>query len=631
MAVDPITKCIACQFSIDPLHFEFEIGTSLQPPTLPGLSSLIKAVIEGIIETILFFIKPLVYILTGKIPKLLGWIADAMSNPVNFIMDAINLAIVDPYTSKLLISTPATELPVPGLPNVPIPAINPGKPGFADNPQWIFQVPAFFKFLFSILLLPIYLLIYVFKKLVTTMKFPPLTVKTFKKIWSEIVPDLGLPTIDSVGLMTKFGKCLLDNVEEIIPPPAPIDGAAPASNPPQVQVFFDPTGINKQVFHDTSLELPAGTPFNKILRVQRISTNYSFGSVSLQPGFGTPNDFVCNFGSFTIDTFFPTQDIPIQYTAATPAPGISGSTCMIKQADPQADPFYFFLVSGRKNSYDLLREAYASPRAKIQRLDSTAINKMGLSKPPYNLSASTIQNYLESTYTDYADPWDPFFNLFGMRKEHAATNAFEDILGCAVNYGTEASPVWRIYAWKATTRPGKQYRDSRVSQGGVDTFLPGFYPVIWKRGLHPIGGGFPGGGMADCLVENMSVPSQFSWCNVFKDLNKTCDPGGQQLWSWNVSMNCHYPSQNWQEYQFADNIHGASAGCQVLQSPNSFNNEFRPQFILNEMKMRRPGRYSYYLMLKDDFEELWNAINPHDQVNPTTRRWSNGGLVEDPP
>lgn len=641
-AVDPISQCVACQFNIEYDLFNFEIDFPWQPPTLPGLGNLVLAVLEGIVETVLFFIKPLTWILEGKIPDLLDWISTAMSGPEEFILEAINLAIVDPYTSKLQVSTPPTTLPVPGIPDVPIPAINPGKPGFADNPQWLFQVPAFFKFLFSILLLPIKLLIKIFITLVTRMKFPPLNKKTFKKIWSEIVPDLGLPSIDSANLMIKFGGCLMDQVEKVIPPPAPLDGASPSSNPPNVQVFFDPAGVNKEIFHDTELLLPAGTPFNKIIRVQRNGTDYSFDSVKTQVAFGTPNDFIVDPSGFSVTFPTPlTHDIPVQYTAATPKPGISGCTVILNRGTN--DPFYFFLVSGRKNSYDLLREAYTT-YGKIYPLDDQALRNLSTDPLTTNINYvnPATKAYLNQIYEDYADPWDPHFNIFGIRKEHAPTDVYEDILGCAYNWGTVQSPNWKIYAWKATTRPGAYYRNLHAKDDvrkGAATFLPGFHPVPWKVGIHNVS--TP---QIDALTMFDPSPTTFSWCSGFSDLDKTCKPDNNRAFQWNLSMNNHHPSENYTEAQSNRGIVHASAGCQVLQSKNSFLTEYKPLYLAkrNLVGAERnggiyKGRYSYLLLMKDNVEDLWNAISPYDQPNASTRRWppdgqgKNGGLVVDPP
>lgn len=143
-------------------------------------------------------------------------------------------------------------------------------------------------------------------------------------------------------------------------------------------------------------------------------------------------------------------------------------------------------------------------------------------------------------------------NLFGVRNTRdLRSNLFNDMI-IAV-WVDEATHQSRILICDATTDPGVYYRNNPANVEGTAILPEGFYPDLWKLGMHK--------GKYDALVQNTAI-------RVWRDNNKDANI--------DVKVMSKKPDM------FGINLHRAnesskstivdkwSAGCQVVADPKLF-------------------------------------------------------------
>jgi hypothetical protein len=601
-ATDPISKTVACQFGIDPVDFGFEVGSNLNPPTEPGVGNLIKLVIDAILATFVFFLTPLNYILEGKIPDLLDWISTAMSDPEQFVTDAFVMLYVDPYVQGLQVSVPSFELEgVPIIGSLTIPDINPGKPGFDDNPQWTGQIPGFLSLFIGILLLPIKLFEKIFTSIVEKLSIPVVGKPLLDEIWELIVPGLGLPTVESQDVVIRFGQCLTENVEPLIPPLFAA-GASPPGPPPDISVSIV-SGPSISYNGEYSFD---GTAQTVSVRFQRNSSDYDIESISLINGTETPlGYFTMSSGPFSLTSSTPTVDVPLSLTVNGRGT-VRTATVQVKITSPTQDAFIFSVKSFTKNPIEILM-SHIREQTPVYPGSSDKRKYPNFFQPIFD----SVVALLKSVYD--VDTWDPQLNIFGIRKEEVGTDQFEDIIGIA--YYNIPTAKWDLYAFKGTTRPTAYWRnflktDPNRNPKGADTIKTGFYPSMWSRGTHPVPPSGPN--QPNSLVMNFAG-APLKHCITWRDKNGngTKDPNDPSLLG-NLSFNCHYPGPSYSESSTPSSMGQASAGCQVLQSKTLYQNVFSPLVYDKTDLIRIPNRYAYCLFLKERVQDLWDAISPYD-------------------
>lgn len=601
-ANDPISKVVACQFSIDYSLFDFEIDTNFNFPNLPGLGNLIFSFFEAVIETMLFFLKPLNYILNGKIPDLLDWIATATVDPIKFIKDGLNLAVIKPYTEKLKVSSPdfmITGLPIIG--ELPCPAINPNLPGYSDNVQWTSQINGFISLLTGLIKLPINVFIEIFKSIIEKLEFPAVGKPLFDKVWELVVPGLGLPTIEAQEVVIRLGKCFNEQIEDIIPAGIPIGGAKRQTPPPTFAVTIQQAPDPDVPIQNADVYSFRGVAVTHTLHIQWTGTDYSIESISLQNGAETPpNYFSCTYAGFNLNNSNPDLFVPLSLNITGKLP-IYNATVMIKVTSPTKDVFTFGLQSYKDNPLEVLRK-YVRAQTPV------FPGPLDKSKFAANRQATFDVDlaFLKSMY-DGADLWDNELNIFGIRKVEGPIDQFEDMIG----FATRVSPTqWEVYSFKGTTRPTAYWRNAELTDPnqrpkGVDTVQVGFYPSMWKKGDHPVGP------QPNCLIMNQST-APFQYCIVWRDIvgNGNQDPSDKVQLAV-VSFNNHQPGRSYSESSTPSSMGKASAGCQVLQSQFLFNNVYSPKIYAKANKIRIPNRFAYSLMRKENVSDLWTSINPY--------------------
>ena len=91
----------------------------------------------------------------------------------------------------------------------------------------------------------------------------------------------------------------------------------------------------------------------------------------------------------------------------------------------------------------------------------------------------TLRQYLISYYQ--ANQWelDPLINLFSFRREEGVSNEhYSDLIG-AFSF---SSP--KIILGPGTTQPGIFYANKPLNPLGTAHVIKGFYPKVFKRGIH---------------------------------------------------------------------------------------------------------------------------------------------------
>lgn len=163
----------------------------------------------------------------------------------------------------------------------------------------------------------------------------------------------------------------------------------------------------------------------------------------------------------------------------------------------------------------------------------------------------TVQEIL-SAFSNKKYTLHPLINIFGIRNETIAPNAFDDTVG--ILYATEDG--WELVQYDATTDPGLYWLVNPLNEGGTAILLPGQYKGVYKIGLHK-------GYKAFEQVGNMSYVRDNDRDKVL-DFELMLDI--KNIFTANIKSNIHRANDKWKSVQ----VDKWSAACQVLADPNEF-------------------------------------------------------------
>lgn len=96
------------------------------------------------------------------------------------------------------------------------------------------------------------------------------------------------------------------------------------------------------------------------------------------------------------------------------------------------------------------------------------------------LTYNQVKDVVKSKYGKWwTSPYD--LNVFGVRNPSRVPNKFDDTIGIAYTDSTDTN---RILLLPATTDPGLFYLQSPINSKGCAILVEGYYPGLWRRGLH---------------------------------------------------------------------------------------------------------------------------------------------------
>jgi len=169
---------------------------------------------------------------------------------------------------------------------------------------------------------------------------------------------------------------------------------------------------------------------------------------------------------------------------------------------------------------------------------------------------SIKQNYLKNNYVFRTEKMR--LNIFGIRSKNSKSDKFDDLGGVA---WIDEDGKEQLFNFWMTTDPGKYWLQNPMNKDGCIIMVPGQYLECYARGLHS--------GKYDALVQvakmhyvrdnDKNTDLDFS---LYRDPVKLAAFG---FWGMN-GTNFHRAS----EWKIVDLIFNWSAGCQVVQRPETF-------------------------------------------------------------
>lgn len=140
-------------------------------------------------------------------------------------------------------------------------------------------------------------------------------------------------------------------------------------------------------------------------------------------------------------------------------------------------------------------------------------------------------------------------NIVGIRTHDTKANTFNDVICVLFKQAGE----WVLVQFSATTDPGTYYRENPINVMGTAIVKPGFYPKMWKLGMHR--------GKYKALVQRGPV-------TVFRDgdRNKELDITDVLEETGLFGINLHRANANIASKQ----VDRWSAGCQVIACPAEY-------------------------------------------------------------
>ena len=174
-------------------------------------------------------------------------------------------------------------------------------------------------------------------------------------------------------------------------------------------------------------------------------------------------------------------------------------------------------------------------------------------KPIKSYTLDQIKSTVISKGYKWFENGDFNLNLIGIRNSdtgEVVTNKFDDTFFMAYR----ESGKWKIYNYACTTDPGAHWQQSPLNAGGTASLVPGQYRSSWRIDLHQ---------------GSYKALKQFKPVMVYRDKNKddkynrVPEDITQGIYGINIHRSSPTGSSNL--------VNKWSAGCQVLQDVNDFN------------------------------------------------------------
>lgn len=166
--------------------------------------------------------------------------------------------------------------------------------------------------------------------------------------------------------------------------------------------------------------------------------------------------------------------------------------------------------------------------------------------------------------------------LVGVRSPDKNANRFNDTL--CVLFEKDGKKILKKYP--ITTDPGTYYRENPLNVDGTAVLVPGHYKSCWRLGAHR--------GKYRALV-------QHGLMSVYRDSNKnrSIELDKSTIQSGFFGINLHRASVN----NYSLQVDKWSAGCQVLASPDDFNELMD---LLEQSAAKYGNSFSYTLLDEAD-------------------------------
>lgn len=166
--------------------------------------------------------------------------------------------------------------------------------------------------------------------------------------------------------------------------------------------------------------------------------------------------------------------------------------------------------------------------------------------------------------------------LVGIRSADASANSFNDVLCVFV----ELNGKKRLFKYPMSADPGTFYRENPLNVNGTAVLVPGHYKGCWRIGAHQ--------GKYRALVQKGLMA-------VYRDSNKnrTIETDTKTIQRGFFGINLHRASVN----NYSLQVDKWSAGCQVLASPDDFNELMD---LLEQSAAKYGNSFSYTLLNEAD-------------------------------
>lgn len=148
-------------------------------------------------------------------------------------------------------------------------------------------------------------------------------------------------------------------------------------------------------------------------------------------------------------------------------------------------------------------------------------------------------------------------NLFGIRSKDSQSDKFDDLVGCA---WINENMVPCLYAFPATTDPGKYWLQNPMKKDGCAILVPGQYLEVYEAGKHK--------GEYEAFI-------QCSHMRYVRDNNRDTtldfslyrDPAKKASIFWDIIGSNLHRASSWKIVNWVSKY---SASCQVIQDPKYF-------------------------------------------------------------
>ena len=166
--------------------------------------------------------------------------------------------------------------------------------------------------------------------------------------------------------------------------------------------------------------------------------------------------------------------------------------------------------------------------------------------------------------------------LVGIRSADTNANSFNDVLCVLV----ELDGKKRLFKYPMSADPGTFYRENPLNVNGTAVLVPGHYKGCWRIGAHQ--------GKYRALVQKDLMA-------VYRDSNKnrTIETDTKTIQRGFFGINLHRASVN----NYSLQVDKWSAGCQVLASPDDFNELMD---LLEQSAAKYGNSFSYTLLDEAD-------------------------------
>ena len=167
-------------------------------------------------------------------------------------------------------------------------------------------------------------------------------------------------------------------------------------------------------------------------------------------------------------------------------------------------------------------------------------------------------------------------NLVGIRNTDARANQFDDWLTVFYWY----DDVWNLFAFPATTDPGRYYREQPLNVKGTAIMKPGQYRRAYMVGKH----------------KGYKAMQQIGPITVYRDNNmdEELDTSGVSEDTGLHAVNIHRASR----VRASTQVDKWSAGCQVMQDPDHFDFFMT---LCDRGAAKFGNKFTYTLLERSDF------------------------------